>query len=188
MKLTVTQAAKRWKKSKGTIYAKIENGIMSCTIDDTTAKRPRKLIDVSELVRVFGPEDQQEGSGNDFQGTYPQDPISIILTERINDLKAELDYAKEQLAEQKSTYEARIRWLESALQEKEREALEGISSIKDSVGRLLEHDANRPEAVQVLRETAEPEKPEPIAPPEPVAEEPKKRKGILHRMIEAALD
>lgn len=58
MKLSPTQAAARWKKSKATIYNKLNDGEMSCEVVKS-GQRTKRLIDVSELVRVFGPEDEQ---------------------------------------------------------------------------------------------------------------------------------
>lgn len=187
MKLTPTQAATRWKKSKATLYNKMNAGELSFEIVKRD-KRDKRLIDVSELIRVFGTEEEQEHVEVGKHLKIPNDQVSILLADRITDLKAEVDYLKAQLADQKATYEARIQWLEKALEAKEGEALESLKAVQSSVGRLLEDKREDAEVLaptdskDVLKTSAEPEiKPEQKA-------EPKKKKGMLFRMIEAALD
>ena len=48
--VTINDAAPLTGKSVKTIYRHIENGKLSCVIDDNG----RKVIDISELVRVYG--------------------------------------------------------------------------------------------------------------------------------------
>lgn len=186
MKLTITQAAKRWKKSKGTLYSRIDSGSLSYTIDDSNPKRKRKLIDVSELIRVFGPEDQQTISKSGAQDTFPADPMNSLMVERLNDTKAAMEYLKKQLEEQKNTYEARIKWLERALEAKETELSESMKEMQGSIQKLLEHQSD---TTEVLKENVsidvQPE-PEIVEPERKI--EPKKKKGRLWRVLEAALD
>lgn len=180
MKLTPTQAATRWKKSKATIYNKMNAGELSCEIVKA-GKRSKRLIDVSELIRVFGTEEEQEYTEVGKHPKIPSDQVSILLADRITDLKSEVDYLKGQLADQKATYEARIQWLEKALEAKEGEALESIKAVQSSVGRLLEDKREEPEVLKAVEAKEEPEKIE-------QKPEPKKKKGMLLRMFEAALD
>lgn len=183
MKLTPTQAATRWKKSKATIYNKMNAGELSCEIVKA-GKRSKRLIDVSEMIRVFGTEEEQEHTEVGKHLKIPSDQVSILLADRITDLKSEVDYLKAQLADQKTTYEARIQWLEKALEAKEGEALESLKAVQSSVGRLLEDKREEPE---VFTPVEVKEEPKIEVEPEQKAE-PKKKKGMLFRMIEAALD
>lgn len=104
------------------------------------------------------------------------------MTDRINDLKSEIDHLKQQLTEQKNTYESRIKWLERQLESKEAEALEGIKDVQKQVIKLLEHKGD----VIVLPEEVEAPEPEIVEPERKI--EPKKKKGRLWRVLEAALD
>jgi hypothetical protein len=132
MKLTPTQAAKRWKKSKATIYNRMNDGTLSFTVEQT-GKRPKKYIDVTELLRVWGPEDEQDDTANDNKQTYPSDQINFLLHERIEDLKRENDYLKE-----------RITKLESSNAAKDDKILELLREIQGDFTKLLE-DKRQPE-------------------------------------------
>jgi len=178
MKLTVTQAAKRWKKSKGTIYARCDNGSLSFTIDDSNPKVKRKLIDVSELIRVFGPEEEQGKLNKEQKEPYPTEAVTSLLIERLNDAKSEIDFLKKQLEEQKDHYEARIRWLEKSLENKE-EAGEIIRDIQTSVVKLLENKSE----IQETLNTVEPQQEQPN-----IQREELKKKNVFRRVLEAALD
>jgi len=155
-------------------------------------KREKRLIDVAELVRVFGPEDEQDLPESEKKVTYPQDQVSILLTERLNDMKSELDYLKKQLEEQKVSYEARIKWLEREL-ESRADASEAIKDIQTSVVKLLEHqsdikETSKPEVIVLPQQPEEKFEPVQHVEKEETKPEPKKKRGVLFRMLEAALD
>jgi len=88
--LNLTQAAKAAGIARGTLYKHIEQGKISCEIDDTG----KKVIDTSELIRVYGeirnPEPSEERS-IEHEVTPEKTEIMQVLRERIEDLEQQVD-------------------------------------------------------------------------------------------------
>ena len=87
--LNLTQAAKAAGIARGTLYKHIEQGKISCEMDD----KGKKVIDTSELIRVYGeienPEPSEERS-IEHKATPETTEIVQVLRERIEDLEQQV--------------------------------------------------------------------------------------------------
>ena len=97
-KVSITQAAKLAKISRSTLYNKyIKPGVISVeTIDD------KKLIDVAELIRVFGNvqlDNQIIQNDTPYYATNTADKDKLILTleKQLTEAKEREDWLKQQL-------------------------------------------------------------------------------------------
>jgi len=97
-KVSITQAAKLAKISRSTLYNKyIKLGVISVeTIDD------KKLIDVAELIRVFGNvqlDDQiiQNDTPHYATNTADKDKLILTLEKQLTEAKEREDWLKQQL-------------------------------------------------------------------------------------------
>lgn len=160
MKFTVTQAAREWGISKPTIYKRLESGELSAEIDD----KGRRVIDASELARVFGDKKKERKA----ESTLPENQRELI-----QNLKDQLSYAQR-----------RIESLEQAVKQKDNEILNLIREVHGTVGKLLEHDSSKKEQPTVIQV---PEYVTPKPPQEP-EKKPEKKRGLFGRVVLAALD
>ena len=176
MELTITAAAKAWHLSRQTLYNKIQSGEISYKKDD----KGRRVIDRSEMLRLFG-EPGQESKTVHRQRTETSTESVLIDT-----LKEQLALANERIAK-----------LERSLDDKDVKILELLRELQGDFSRFLEHQpgANktaRPDVIALPQDdlpqkivVAEEPKPEPKTSPPPAK---KPKRGILQRMAAAAFD
>ena len=93
-KLNLTQAAKAAGIARGTLYKHIDEGKISCQLDD----KGKRVIDTSELMRVYGeikqPETNSERSEErpiEHKETQEETEITEVLRERIKDLEKQVE-------------------------------------------------------------------------------------------------
>ena len=93
-KLNLTQAAKAAGIARGTLYKHIDEGKISCQLDD----KGKRVIDTSELMRVYGeinqPEKLDERSEErpiERKETQEETEITEVLRERISDLEKQVE-------------------------------------------------------------------------------------------------
>jgi excisionase family DNA binding protein len=98
-KLTINESAAIVGVSDRTIRRKVQSGELSYTMSDKD--KTLKLIDISELQRVFGelngqvPDDKKEES---YSVTMTNDSMAVHeLRERVSDLKAQIGQLSDQL-------------------------------------------------------------------------------------------
>ncbi len=85
-KLNLTQAARAAGISRTTLYRHIEKGKVTCEIN----KKGQKIIDVSELIRVYGeikkPDTPTERTTERPSGQTETVEVVQVLQERVRDL------------------------------------------------------------------------------------------------------
>ncbi len=93
-KLNLTQAAKAAGIARGTLYKHIQEGKISCQLDD----KGKRVIDTSELMRVYGeinqPETAHERSEDrpiEQKETQEETEVVEVLRERIGDLEKQVE-------------------------------------------------------------------------------------------------
>ena len=93
-KLNLTQAAKAAGIARGTLYKHIDEGKLSCQLDD----KGKRVIDTSELMRVYGEIKQPEINGErsedrpiEHKETQEETEITAVLRERIGDLEKQVE-------------------------------------------------------------------------------------------------
>ncbi len=93
-KLNLTQAAKAAGIARGTLYKHIDEGKISCQLDD----KGKRVIDTSELMRVYGeikqPETIQERSEErptEHKEAQAEADVVQVLRERIGDLEKHVE-------------------------------------------------------------------------------------------------
>ena len=93
-KLNLTQAAKAAGIARGTLYKHIQEGKISCQLDD----KGKRIIDTSELMRVYGeikqPETTHERSAErpiEHKETQEETGVAQVLRERIGDLEKQVE-------------------------------------------------------------------------------------------------
>ena len=95
--LTVTEAAKAAHKSRATLYRHIKKGDLSARQQPDGSKG----IDTSELIRVFGPL-QQETSQARKTAHHETEPNTALLQSRIEALERENELLRRELADAKN--------------------------------------------------------------------------------------
>ena len=123
MKVTITKAAKMAGVSRNTIYNDIDSGVLSFTSN----ARNKKLIDVSELARVYENvefEDEQpknkasqsvEKRTETLKQLSKQDISAQVLQERLKASEKSLENLTEERERERQNYENRLEALETAL-------------------------------------------------------------------------
>ena len=123
MKVTITKAAKMAGVSRNTIYNDIDSGVLSFTSN----ARNKKLIDVSELARVYeNVEFEDEKPQNKASQTVEkrtetlkalskQDISAQVLQERLKATEKSLEVLNEERERERQNYESRLETLETAL-------------------------------------------------------------------------
>ena len=93
-KLNITKAAKAAGIARGTLYKHIDEGKISCQLDD----KGKRVIDTSELMRVYGeikqPETTSERSDKrpiEHKETQEETEVVQVLRERIGDLEKQVE-------------------------------------------------------------------------------------------------
>ena len=93
-KLNLTQAAKAAGIARGTLYKHIDEGKISCQLDD----KGKRVIDTSELMRVYGeikqPETTRERTEErpiKHKETREETEVTQVLRERIEDLEKQIE-------------------------------------------------------------------------------------------------
>ncbi len=93
-KLNLTQAAKAAGIARGTLYKHIDEGKISCQLDD----KGKRVIDTSELMRVYGqinqPEtddERSEESPIEHKETQEETDVVQVLRERIGGLEKQVE-------------------------------------------------------------------------------------------------
>lgn len=93
-KLNLGQAAKAAGIARGTLYNHIHQGKISCELD----QKGDKVIDTSELIRVYGelktneaPNEQLEMRSIEQHNTLETTGIAQVLKQRINDLEQQIE-------------------------------------------------------------------------------------------------
>lgn len=93
-KLTAAQALKTIEVSKATLYRDINSGKVSCEIDN----KGRKVIDTSELIRVYGelktPKTQETVSRNGSMKPQETGETVSLLKQKIGFLESQLEDSK----------------------------------------------------------------------------------------------
>lgn len=88
-KISPTAAAKQWKTSKTTVYKLMNDGELSYTLNE----KKKRVLDVSELVRVLGePERTEKTSINAMQ-----DQLKRQNDELVQVLKSQVESQQEQI-------------------------------------------------------------------------------------------
>lgn len=161
--LSPTQIVKQWKVSKTTIYKHINDG----TITYKTTEDGHKRIELSEVLRVFG---------------EPK-----VLDEQQPDDEKELEFLKQQVARlEKDLSEAREEkrkdreFFQTMLESQSTQITEALNGIKQL---MVEH---KPEPPPIVSPAEEP--PEPKQEQVKESEEPKKKRGLFKRIVEAVIE
>lgn len=162
--LSPTAAAKAWKIGKSTIYKAMNSGELSFTLDS----KGKRVIDHSEMVRVFGEQKKDQYTNKNDSGT----------NERITDLKESLERQERQQGDYIETLKAQI--------DSQQKQLEAMTDSIDRFTRLLEHQQPAPKSEVV----------EPVLVQEPTTTESemvknqpvKRRRSFLGRILAAAID
>lgn len=96
MGISISEASKRWRVTRPTIYKKIKQGKLS--------RFPDKTVDIAEMVQVFGDEPNVNKSVNGVNESvkdtvpvygYIQSPHEAVLEERIRNLEENLRLSQE---------------------------------------------------------------------------------------------
>lgn len=133
MKVTITKAAKMAGVSRNTIYNDIDSGVLSYTSN----ARNKKLIDVSELARVYENVDLDENKPKEktyenvekrpelIKPPSKQDISAQVMQERLKANERSLEVLTEERERERQNYESRLESLESALSK----AQDGYNSV-----------------------------------------------------------
>lgn len=157
--LTPTEIAKQWRVSKTTVYKYLNKGRMSYRTDENG----HKLVDVSEVLRVFG---------EPVETNKPSMSIGLN-NELVKELKNRIDS------------------LERKLEKRDDQLDKLLESLNNVTLRLEDHSEDKSEAIiipppsptstpELMSEEAITQKPNP--------EQPKKKRGLFTRLIAAAID
>ena len=145
--ISITEAARRWAVSRQTIYNRISEGKLSAEKD----RSGNTLIDVAELLRVFGePDAAEQRESNAGADAEPAFAASVSLAQQleIERLRNEnLLGVKQSLEQQVRTLQGSIERLERREDERERReeerekrlllAIEAVSTAKESLSTKL---------------------------------------------------
>lgn len=88
--ISISEASRQWKIGRSTIQRKIQSGELSVSQLDTSKKNSPKLIDIAELIRVFGESDKKFDTSAVL--LEQQNEVSISQSElkvKIHQLEAE---------------------------------------------------------------------------------------------------
>ena len=80
--VTINEASNLIGKSIKTIYRHIDNGKLSCVIDDNG----RKMVDISELVRVYG-----------LDLTLAKNDNGVSMSERGNEVESDIVFLEKEI-------------------------------------------------------------------------------------------
>lgn len=95
MQLTITEAAKLYRKQRKTLYRHIEAGRLSCSARGDG----RRVIDLSELIRCYG-EPPGQSAGSDTPMTReapPGDTLTRAMLEELRALRLEVEQLRADL-------------------------------------------------------------------------------------------
>jgi len=164
-KITPTAAAKAWRVGKSTIYKAMNSGELSFETDESQ----KRVIDPSEMIRVYGEPGKARDSKKDDSET----------NERIADLKDALLRQERNQGDYISSLKDQI--------EAQQKQIESMANAVDRITRLLEHQQQaKPEPPQQaeLKEvpTIQPQQPEPLQQPA------KRKKSLFGRLLSAAIE
>lgn len=115
-KITVAEAAKRWNKSRTTLYAKMNTGELSFVRSGKARK-----IDVSELIRVFGDVQVDSSELSNLNTTLqpveqPNDALLKHLQDEVKYLRGQVEALTEQIAKREAfeqkllSFDQKKRW------------------------------------------------------------------------------
>ena len=105
--VTINEASNLIGKSIKTIYRHIDNGKLSCVIDDNG----RKMVDISELVRVYGLDLTlaENNNGVSMSGRGNEVESDIVLLEKEIELLKMLLNEKDKLLNEKDQRNADLK-------------------------------------------------------------------------------
>jgi len=106
--VTITEAAKRGFASRPTLYRAIKEGRLSAK----KAKGGGKVIDVSELVRVFG--EPEPATSSETRNETVSQGVSAVEAERNAALQAEVTRLKSDLERERVQVDRLMNMLEAA--------------------------------------------------------------------------
>lgn len=167
MEISISAAAKEWGVTRQTIYNRIKDGELSSKKDD----KGKRKIEHSEMVRVFGEPGQLKKTSK-LERTKTSIEEELIFT------------LKEQLA----IANRRIDQLEQTIKDKDDKILDLLRELQGDFSRFLEHKPeSRPEVIALPQDETTPE---PVKEVKTVKEpeQQKKKRGLIGRLIVAALD
>ena len=114
--VTINEASNLIGKSIKTIYRHIDNGKLSCVIDDNG----RKMVDISELVRVYGLDLTlaENNNGVSMSGRGNEVESDIVLLEKEIELLKMLLNEKDKLLNEKDQRNADLKQALMLLEDK----------------------------------------------------------------------
>ena len=114
--VTINEASNLIGKSIKTIYRHIDNGKLSCVIDDNG----RKMVDISELVRVYGLDLTlaENNNGVSMSGRGNEVESDIVLLEKEIELLKMLLSEKDKLLNEKDQRNADLKQALMLLEDK----------------------------------------------------------------------
>ena len=114
--VTINEASNLVGKSIKTIYRHIDNGKLSCVIDDNG----RKMVDISELVRVYGLDLTlaENNNGVSMSGRGNEVESDIVLLEKEIELLKMLLNEKDKLLNEKDQRNADLKQALMLLEDK----------------------------------------------------------------------
>ena len=112
-KITIAEAAQKGFASRPTIYRAIKTGTLSAEKKDGNS-----LIDVAELIRVFGEPSQKSESGETSAPVQTvNDDVNRemeALREKVRELQAMLDRERDLATRERQNADRLIGWLETS--------------------------------------------------------------------------
>ena len=180
--LSPTAAAKEWRVGKSTIYREMNSGSLSFSMDD----KGKRVIDLSEMVRVFGEPHQSKA--------VPQSTSEA--NERIRDLKESLERQDRQYTDQVQLLRDQIQAQGKQLDTQGKQ----IDTLIDSINNtsiMLSHQRHQEEeqhkteglGAETIKSPPSSEMmPTPQPAPVSVQLPPKRKKSFLSRMLAAAIE
>ena len=167
-KISPTEAAKRWKIGKTTIYRAIERGDITPTQDGSGHKK----IDITDMLRVFGePKQAKDAPESDSSSAMVKTLREMIErqdkahNEHLKSLQAQVDSYQEQVAK---------------LLENQADTTKLLMHLQDSVDKKPAEATQPVEVVEpVAAETPSPKPEQKIA---------KRKKSLFGRLLAASID
>ena len=127
--MTLSTAARRWGKSRQTLYTDMKAGRLSVGHDE----RGAVYVDAAEMVRVYGePPARRDGAADETGRAQDETPETVLKAAEIKRLEDVVGLLREQVATLRTE-------LDRAHQDKERQA-----ETHRQVLRLLEHQRPAP--------------------------------------------
>jgi len=125
--ISISEAARRWGKSRTTIQAKIKSGELSLVQSGHVSAGQAKRIEITELLRVFGePHDAQK-----YMTNAPQkaSSVQVDLTNQLTSVQHELELVSQEVSKLKT---------ELTIREEQIADFRGQISIKDDLIKRLQ--------------------------------------------------